>query len=297
MIGMGFNFSFDKYSLKPTPNNLNNITILTIKNGIFTYLGATQDTKKELDCSKIIWDYETLLNADFSGNLNAGNVDFIAENVTSMKIKRKKKSDFNWVSLYDIPIKKVEDFNFERFDSYNEAEMDYDYAIVPMYGEEEGNYITNSIYSQFGGLFLVDKESIIKFYYELSYSNNERVQSAGVMEPYGNEYPIYIKNGKLNYEKGSVEALIVSESYDVIDPRREVNYLKTIKEKLTNGNAKILKDMNGNMWMVVIVDNVTISYVKEIGNRIGTASFNWVEIGNSNDQKELYDNNLIDVQR
>lgn len=37
------------------------------------------------------WDLNTQMDADFDGNINAGNIDYVVTQISSIKIKRRKK--------------------------------------------------------------------------------------------------------------------------------------------------------------------------------------------------------------
>ena len=55
-----------------------------------------------------------------------------------------------------------------------------------------------------------------------------------------------------------------------------------------------MKDSNGNTYLIMIVDNINQSDIKSMGNALSYIEFSWVEIGNANSQKDLYNNNLVD---
>lgn len=294
MMTMGFNFAHDKYSLNPTPTNLTNITIITLHNGIFDTLGVTRDVTTPYNTNKPTWDFNTVMIANLDGNINAGNVDFLAENVTAIRIKRKEANDFTWITLEEREINDIEDFNFVTYDQYAGAKRDYDYAIVPVFGNTEGDYIISRVYSDFTGLFIVDKENNIHLYQEWDNTSKSRVQRMGTFEPYGSKYPTIIKNGKINYEKGSVTSLAIASPLPHIDVVQERLNLTKIKDFFSNGDAKVMKDESGNMWLVMITDDIGEADIREMGNTIAYISFNWVEIGDPENQADLYNNNLVD---
>ena len=74
---------------------------------------------------------------------------------------------------------------------------------------------------------------------------------------------------------------------DIVE-RREA-----IEQFLTDKTAKILKDWNGNIWLITFVENVEVSFADDYGMGLGTLSAKWVEIGDVNDQTDLKQTGLI----
>lgn len=295
MIFLGYNFLQDRYSWQPVPTNLINIEDVKIENGIYDHFNITKD----VDFPYITeypgtWDLQTQMDADFNGNINAGNIDYVVTQISTIKIKRRKVGEFNWYTLYEVPVTDPNDIDFVRYDYLAQNETDYEYAIVPIIGNVEGEYSINNIKSEFYGIFITDGNSSYKFKENASYSSNERVHLTGTYEPYGSKYPIVISNGQLSYDKGTVGGDIVVYSADEqLDRKATVERLQDIKEFLTKSSAKILKDFNGNIWLVTLSENLPITYYAEVGMGFARVDFNWVEIGNAANGQDLYDSNLI----
>ena len=252
---IGYSFFADQNALNQAPGNIDNITNTTITNAIFDHFNVTQNTSTEVSTTiPTQWDYDTIMDASFDGNLNAGNVDFLIEEISAIKIKRRVQGTFTWMTLNTFPINSVEDLTFVFNDLLNAYGVEYDYAFVPIFGSDtseggsvEGNYIINSIFSQFNGVFIGDAETIYKFLYDVEYGTNARNQQIGTFQPLGNQYPVIIANGLLSYESGTVSATILNDDYEstrIIDPPAIVQKKTIIKDYLTNKKAKLLKDLN-----------------------------------------------------
>ena len=193
-----------------------------------------------------------------------------------------------------MPINDPSDIDFVRYDYLAQNEEDYEYAIVPIIGNVEGEYSINSIQSKFYGIFITDGESSYKLKPNASYSSTERVRQSAVYEPYGSKYPVVISTGQLSYDKGTVSGdIIVFSNDEQLDRKKTVERLETIKDFLATPSAKILKDFNGNIWLVALSDNLQMNYYSEVGMGFANISFNWSEVGDANSGKDLYDNNLI----
>lgn len=296
MIFLGYDFLRDKYCWQPTPTDFTNINNIRIENGIYDHMNITKDV--DFDYTTELpgkWNLQTQFDADFNGTITAGNVDYILAQISSIKVKRRVKGTFDWITLFTVPISKVSDVDFVRYDYIAKNNETYEYAIVPVIGNTEGEYSINSIKSEFYGVFITDNKSSYKFLEGASYSGNERSNQTGIFEPYGSKYPVVIKNGALSYDKGTLTGTVITfDANQELDREGTIERLKAIENFLTEPTGKILKDFNGNIWLVSITDNIPVTYYSEVGMGFAQVSFNWNEIGSATDSSDLYYNNLIE---
>ena len=296
MIFLGYDFLRDKYCWQPTPTDFTNINNIRIENGIYDHMNITKDV--DFDYTTELpgkWNLQTQFDADFNGTITAGNVDYILAQISSIKVKRRVKGTFDWMTLFTVPINKVSDVDFVRYDYIAKNNETYEYAIVPVIGNTEGEYSINSIKSEFYGIFITDNKSSYKFLEGASYSGNERSNQTGIFEPYGSKYPVVIKNGALSYDKGTLTGTVITfDANQELDREGTIERLKAIENFLTEPTGKILKDFNGNIWLVSITDNIPVTYYSEVGMGFAQVSFNWNEIGSAKDSSDLYYNNLIE---
>lgn len=294
---VGYNFFADVNALDSAPSSADNITSTQLSNAIFDHFNVTKNTNTLFSTDiPANWDYDTILDASFDGVLNAGNVDFLVDQINAIKIKRRARGTFNWLTLKTIPVNKIEDLIFVFNDFLNGYGITYEYALVPVLNDIEGNYIINSVFSQFNGVFIGDAEQTFKFLYDVEYGSNARNQQVGTFQPLGKQYPIIVANGLLSYESGSVSATILNDDYEntgIIDPDAIVQKKTIIKDYLTNKKAKLLKDFNGNVWLCMVTGNVQVTYRTGSAMSIPQIQFNWVQIGDANNQSDLYANGVI----
>lgn len=245
---LNYNFFSDINALDNAPSNVESINNVKLTNAIFEHFNVTQNINTEVNANiPTAWDYDTILDANFENNLNAGNVDFLVEQISAIKIKRRVQGTFDWLTLATIPINSVNDLNFVFNDLLNKNGVQYEYAFVPIIENVEGNYIIDTVFSQFNGVFIGDAQNIYKFLYEVAYGSNSRNQQVGIFEVLGQQYPVFVANGSLSYESGSVTATILNDDYEktgVIDRIAITQQKDIIKDFLTNKKAKILKDLN-----------------------------------------------------
>jgi hypothetical protein len=302
LIGLiGYNFCSDGNSADPTPTNINNITNTRLQNGIFDHFNVTRNVA--FDYNSIIptdWDIDTIMNVDFKGKASAGNVEQMTAGITSVRIKRRVKGTFDWITIKQIPVSKPEDLSFIVTDNLNAYNTEYEYAFVPVMEDVEGSYIIESILSKFEGVFVCDVDTVFKFHAGVEYNNNTSNQQVGVFQPYNRQYPVVVSNSIINYQTGTFGGWVLPDDFD---DNRNPNRIAITKEKeallkfLLNKKPKIIKDMNGNSWLVYFTGNPTLSYDNNYGQGMVKVSAEWIEVGDPNDKTDLYENGLIPTKR
>lgn len=302
MIGfIGYNFCSDGNSADPTPTNINNITNTRLQNGIFDHFNVTRNVA--FDYSSVVptdWDLDTIMNADFKGNVSAGNVSQVAAGIASVRVKRRVKGTFDWITIKQIPVSKPEDLSFIVTDNLNAYNTEYEYAFVPVMEDVEGSYIIESILSKFEGVFVCDVDTVFKFHAGVEYNDNTSNQQIGVFQPYNRKYPVVVSNSIMDYQTGAIGGWVLPDDFD---NNRQLNRADITKEKevllkfLTNKKPKIIKDMNGNNWLVYFTGNPTLSYDNNYGQGMVKVNAEWTEVGDPNDKTDLYENGLIPTKR
>lgn len=294
---LNYNFFSDINALDNAPSNVESINNVKLTNAIFEHFNVTQNINTEVNTTiPTAWDYDTILDANFENNLNAGNVDFLVEQISAIKIKRRVQGTFDWLTLATIPINSVNDLNFVFNDLLNKNGIQYEYAFVPIIENVEGNYIIDTVFSQFNGVFIGDAQNIYKFLYEVEYGSNSRNQQVGIFEVLGQQYPVFVANGALSYESGSVTATILNDDFEttgVINRTAITQQKDAIKDFLTNKKAKILKDWNGNIWLCIVNSNINVTYKSNYGMGIPSIQFDWTQVGDASNQQDLYKNGIL----
>jgi hypothetical protein len=295
MIFLGQGFCSGKHSLDYTVTNVSEINNVLIQNGIFTDLFMTKNTTYTYSLSiDGTWDFDTVMYAKFDGNLHAGNIEFVANQVSMLRIKRRKQGTYDWTTLYEVPILTTDDFNFERFDNFARSGTKYEYAVIPIIGGIESGLIINSVESNFEGLFIIEKDRAFGTELEVDVSADKNAPYS-IVNTINRKYPYYVKNGNNNYYSGTATGLFIEKvngDYEV-NPQYDWERSHSIMEFLSDGQAKILKNDDGRMWMVGIIGNPS-ERSEEIQNK-KIISFDWVEIGDCESGHELYNNGFIDV--
>lgn len=285
--------------LNVAPNEIDNITTIRLTNAIFDHMNVTKDTSLEYNTTiPTDWDYDTVLDVDFEGNLNASNVEFEISQISALKVKRREKGELNWLTLKTINIDgDVSKMNFTIIDKLNAYDIEYEYALVPVMSGVEGNYIIQSILSKFNGVFVLDNQQTFKFFYDVQYGTNARNQSVSSFTPLGKKYPVIVSNGILSYDNGTLSATILNDDFEttgILNPVAIVKKKELLKDFLTNKKAKILKDWNGNLWLIFVSSSPKVTYKAGAGMKIPSIQFDWIEIGDSNNQIDLYNAGFLE---
>lgn len=295
---LGYNFVQDGNSLDIAPTSVNNVTTVQVQNGIFDHFHLTNNVTNDYSPIKNTeWAYLDVIVANFDNNINGGNVGFLLQYLTAIKVKRRIKGTFNWVTLKTVSVKAFEDLNFAFNDYIAANNTDYEYALVPILNGAEGDYITNSITSQFKGVFICEKDSIYKFYAGVAYGTGKRVKKIGVFEPYGSKYPVVVANAKTNYYSNSISFTVLPLDYekDRIMDRYEINKLtEEILNYITDNKAKIIKDWNNSIHLVYPSSEPNITYDNNWGMGKVDISFDYVEVGDANNEKDLMEFGLVE---
>jgi len=287
-------FCGDNHSFDFTPTSVPEINNIQIYNGIYNEVYATKNTTNEYTENTKEWDFNTILYALFKNSLYAGNVSFSADIVSSIRVKRRKKGDYVWDLLFEIPINTNEDFVFERFDRFARANTEYEYSLVPVISGVEGNLNTNEIKSEFDGVYLVEKDVVYHAFLNTKIPNTQRHQSGITVETLGRKYPYSIKNGDMNYTSGSLNVTFIDQGLNCeFDIENGWKFREQVDDFLSNGRPKILKTDEGKMWLVSIVDNIPQDFSQHWQMPIHTIS--WSEIGDVNNTSDLYDAGILDV--
>ena len=298
---VGFAIAGSHHTTKSvTPDKLTYNTLI-VKNAVYDNIYSTSDVIENFDGSiPDNWNYDTYLYAKFENDLYGGNVSFTESIVDSVRIKRRTEKDSVFKTIYEKEINSNEDFQIEFID-YLEPVGTIEYAYVPVISGGESNYISNSVVSDFDNFFICEKDRSYPMIINAEYNQTINYESSNV-KPLGRKYPITVVNGNTGYKTGEMSATFVDYTNCILDVANAFEYRNIVYDMLINKQPKILKDHEGNLLIINIIENITEDgrqylYQGQEGFYYLTTKFNWVECGNAYSIGDLYDNNLIDTER
>ena len=253
------------------------------------------------------WDNYTIMRANFDNNLIAGNVDWLLNSVTKIKVKRRKLgARETYVTLFEQPVSTVYDLSFFYRDYYVPSGYEYEYAMVPCVESNEQMYFTTTVTTQFDGLFVSDKDKTMKLYGNVMVNSSADNILIGALQPYNQVYPVIIKNPNVLYRTVTFQGDVLGigdnnctgKPFELTQATRPiiVNQKREWDKFLCNGKAKIIKDWNGNVILAKITTAPQYTYTQESGSSKPTMTFGVTEVGDYDNQWALYHHGLVDVE-
>ena len=293
---VGYNFLSDLNSVDPYPTNAGIFNQVEIYRAIYDHIDISNDTAITSNIPPTQWDFGTILDCNFDGNISGGTIKDFSSGITQVRVKKRKVGEFDWQIIKTYDISSSEDLSFVFNDYLTATNTEYEYAYVPVFGSVEGQYAISTVMSQFDGVFICDANTIFKFNMGVEYGSTDIVQQVGAFTVLGRKYPIVMSNGLANYQTGQLSGLVLPEDYEdtrTIDRIAITQRRNKLMEFLTNKKPKIIKDRNQNQWLVIIQSPST-SYLNNYGQGIVSASKQWIEIGDAESNKDLAKAGLIE---
>lgn len=299
---VGLNLVFDKDALNPPGINIVNIDRVELRHSEVTHFHVNRNTSSEWTGEKPTeWNNDTIMNASFVNSTNAGNLDYVTNEVSKILVKRREVGVLNspWIILFEIPVINSEGLSFNIRDYFNANDTMYEYALVPVLQQEqsgitvevEGRYeVTDQVMSQFDGVFICSRDNYYKLYAGVQYDSMTTTQLTGVHETLGSKYPIVVTNSNTAYHTGGVTGTILNKDYNTthtFDRKKIVEARNELEQFLTDKKPKIIKDWNGNIWLVIFTDNLDTSYANEWGMGMADVTGRWTEVGDPTNEEDL----------
>lgn len=78
-------------------------------NGIYDFMDITGNVSRNFNTNQNPYDYDTFIQCDFDGNISGSNANVLLSQLRYVRIKRRKKGTFKWVTLKQYEITSAED--------------------------------------------------------------------------------------------------------------------------------------------------------------------------------------------
>lgn len=251
----------------------------TIENGLSPSAG-TYDTSTPYDYSSM-----SEFDAPFRHNLRSGADAYIAGTLSNINIERRVVGETDWVVLQNV----IDDgesatpFVFTAYDPFAGNGKEYEYRLA-IYDDSGSLLVAYStlVTSVFCHAYIVDGERAYTLDNEYTLESAQHNQFSTLYQPFGASKPFVGYNATLQYDQATTSAVLIAPTVGTssyIDRLAQVRLRKEFNEWLSNASPKILKDFNGNIWIIAVVDTINIDYYKELGNGLNSVAFSWVEVG------------------
>lgn len=246
-----------------------------------------------ISLSKEEWLAYTVLQSDFeSETLDAGVLNTGDHELTHIALKRKRYDDMSWTTVERVSVEDLTSDIYSYTDKMADPAERYEYAVVPCNGFEEYDYYIQEIDTEMDTTFLYDKNVRYELYYNFEFGDFVYNMPNETIETMGRKYPIVVYNSALTYAEGSLSCLLYTGEDDNINYVNEKKLRREILDFLTNRKPKGVKSFDGTNMMIAIVNTPTLSPFERGTYQI---AFEFVEIGDMNNQYDLYTNDFIDI--
>lgn len=284
---------------------INNIYKVRIQNGIFDTLHISTDvTTPIIGIPPSEWDYNTVLFAKFEDTTKAGNLLVAINAITNIVVKRKKSSDFQWITIktvdipHDIPKSEIlKRVNLEGIDRTAAIGYEYEYAAVPILNGIESIYSVAKDNCVSNGIVICDSEEV--WMTELTENAIDTTANIpnSVVETLWDKYPTVVRNTRANYETIEVTASFVPgmENCDTDwdDEIQVMEYNRRAYDFLRKDAPKVLKATDGRIWLVYVTTGPSDQGDTDTGLR--KLTFTCTEIGSMESEEDLYNAGLIEA--
>ncbi|HDX9663341.1 TPA: hypothetical protein ROX91_002040 [Bacillus cereus] len=284
-------FGLEEGCVWDTPICTDHMDELQISEGTYDEAFLTLDTNIVDDTAKPTnWTLQTLMDAKFTGDLDAGSVGADGFKVTKILIYRTVVGTFKWEAIAEFDYDP--DYNvYDYVDRFTENGALYQYAIVPVANEVLGDkLISDEVKSEYEGLFLTDKYENKRFEYDVSLGDIAYNTVSSVNQPIDGQFPIVVF-GNSKYRSGNLSVLPLSKNTIAlaghsIDRLAEQVNRQDWMDFLNNGRAKVLR-MDSGVLMLVVTHNASLAHMEGSLRDLANISFDFTEIG------ELDFNNMV----
>jgi hypothetical protein len=242
------------------------------------------------------WTLTTIMDAKFTGDLDAGSVGADGFKITHIQMLRSIVGTYNWDAVAQFEYN--EDYNvYDYVDRYVQNGAVYQYAVIPVANEVLGDkLISDPIKAEYEGIFLTDKKENRRFEYDITLGDINYNTLSSLNQPINSKFPIVVF-GNSKYRSGHLSVLPLSRETIALAGNgldklaEQVNRQEWI-DFINNGKAKVLRMDNGVLMLVVTQNAVASHKEGDLLRDLATISFDFVEIGEVN-FNNLLKNDLI----
>jgi len=249
---------------------ISNINKIEIKNCVCDEIHIREATTGiNLSPIKKDWQLDTFLLAQFKNDLEAGNIGLGGLTIDNWKIKRRKIDSTSFVTLgtQSTGI----DGNFSYLDYINRSGIIYEYEVIPMSGDIEGQANTIQVQYELEYWWIGDEIESYPLFLNFEPSDIQTNIQRSIYEGF-DQFPT-VSYGNLKYRSGSITAVLMDVNLNVT-----YNYRNNFEAFINNQKKKHLKSRHGDL-MIVDTFSSSQKFIKNvIPSNIAYVTFNYNEI-------------------
>ncbi len=303
MFFLGGFLGADECSIPFTPTPIENNDVVELSSVSFDGFHVSRNIESVPNTLPQDWDFDTVMLANFNENsAEAGNYEWNLNNTSHLLVRKRIKNEYEWQTVAVKEVHTLDDFNFEGIDIATEN-CEYEYGIFSYLNGIEGEYTSSVVSSENNSLVVADRTGVYTTFLTDGYCDTvDLAPSAPITTLYG-RYPTIIRNTNAQYEEISVTATFlplksedgncidVNEALD--DDRTRILYQRKLKQFLSNGLPKILKNMDGQAWLVYVTTPPTDAADTAYNDR--KLTFTCTEIGSLSNEQDVYEAGISEV--
>lgn len=263
--------------------------------GVYDYIWFKNGVKTQSEINTVnnffyipVFDIDTIMLANFNGNPNAGNIDFVSGIIRNWLIYRKEKDSVTLTFVASIPASET------NITDYNVLfGQEYEYVIFAETDNEISNAITGKgtvkamwegwslidlNNQQENGLYTISADDVWLFNTNFSSSDIEQNLNKYIYENF-TQFP-KVSTGQKNYISGGITAFLSNITRESPQYRDTAQMMQDFGNMIANGHPKLLKDRKGNAWIVDTQSN-GFNYIDESYEQIVTVGLNFIQIGDA----------------
>ena len=243
-----------------------------------------------IDSNPPTWDESTKMIANFDGNLVSGNVD-LGQSISGNKLYKQKagSSKMEFVKEIGTDESYIVDYKIKN-------NCRYTYHLFPTVEEGNNKYtllplISNTVeikHSEWS-LMVADETNTKNVYtlaklFKFGLNINSGSMSTNNETNVLKNFTLYpkIQKGNSNYWSGSLSSLI-GFVHCIDDYVQTPNMLDELKSLAIDGRKKFLRDLEGHLFEVEIIDSIDIENDDGSSEQVKTMNIKWVETGSAED--------------
>ncbi|MCY8228700.1 hypothetical protein MOC30_14015 [Bacillus spizizenii] len=290
-------FGLDEGSVFDTPICTDHLDEFKMNEGVYDEVYVDLDTSVPSTTDKpFMWKLQTVLDAKFTGDLDAGSIGADGFKVTHIQLYRSVYGSDKWD--LQAQFEYDEEYNvYDYIDRYVQNGTTYQYAIVPVANEVLGDMLkSDTVDVYYEGIFITDRKENRRLEYDIDLGDISYNTSSSVNEPLNGKYPIVVF-GNTNYRSGTLATLPLSQSTinmagSGIDKLQEQINRNKWMDFINNGKAKVLR-MDSGVLMLIITQKPRISHKQnDLLRDLASINFEYMEIGDLN-YNMLVNNDLV----
>ena len=287
--------AFTSYSVSNAAIPPSEVTKVKISDCIIDEFYAENDVLVSFDWNiPQEWGVNTALHAKYQNTMKAGNIDYTGETVTDVKIKKRYVGEFDWRTIYIQDIKTNDDFQVTFYDFFSPTGKAIEYAYVLNVGGEDIIAVTNVITPEFDSYFICGPNGET-YPMILNVENTPTYnRESSIIKTMGRKYPYVNHNGLSQYYSGNINVSFIALDENCrFDTDNAWKYRNEFDQFLANGEQKILKSFEGDIWLVDVVNSIPRSNSGHY--QLVDQQIEWVEVGDPYSIGDLYDNGFINT--